>query len=94
MGCREDIADPKNALVDVETADAAYGTVAPKLFVWAKKLHWICALRAEYLPAKRIGRRMVLRTAPKGYLGRLGSAKTRQPSRCRDLRSRPHARPR
>jgi phosphoglycerate dehydrogenase-like enzyme len=39
-------ADPKDALVDVENADAAYGTVPPELFARAKKLRWICASRA------------------------------------------------
>jgi phosphoglycerate dehydrogenase-like enzyme len=39
-------ADPKDALVDIETADAAYGTVPPELFARAKKLRWICASRA------------------------------------------------
>jgi phosphoglycerate dehydrogenase-like enzyme len=38
--------DPKDALVDVENADAAYGTVPPELFARAKKLRWICASRA------------------------------------------------
>jgi len=36
-------ADPKDALADIETADAAYGTVPPELFARAKKLRWICA---------------------------------------------------
>ncbi|HZU91128.1 MAG TPA: D-2-hydroxyacid dehydrogenase [Stellaceae bacterium] len=39
-------ADPKDALADIETADAAYGTVPPELFARAKKLRWICAARA------------------------------------------------
>src|ERR1700751_543525 len=39
-------ADPKEALVDIETADAAYGTVSPELFARARKLRWICAARA------------------------------------------------
>src|SRR5215472_2525508 len=39
-------ADPRNALGDIETADAAYGTVPPELFARAKKLRWICASRA------------------------------------------------
>ena len=39
-------ADPKDALADIETADAAYGTVTPDLFARAKKLRWICASRA------------------------------------------------
>src|SRR6202171_932537 len=39
-------ADPKDALADIETADAAYGTVPPELFARAKKLRWICASRA------------------------------------------------
>src|SRR6266436_5276044 len=39
-------ADPRDALPDIETADAAYGTVPPELFARAKKLRWICASRA------------------------------------------------
>ena len=39
-------ADPKDALADIEPADAAYGTVPPELFARAKKLRWICASRA------------------------------------------------
>src|ERR1700738_3115357 len=39
-------ADPQDALADIETADAAYGTVPPELFARAKKLRWICASRA------------------------------------------------
>jgi lactate dehydrogenase-like 2-hydroxyacid dehydrogenase len=39
-------ADPKDALAEIETADAAYGTVPPELFARAKKLRWICASRA------------------------------------------------
>jgi phosphoglycerate dehydrogenase-like enzyme len=39
-------ADPKDAFGDIETADAAYGTVPPELFARAKKLRWICASRA------------------------------------------------
>ena len=39
-------AEPKDALADIETADAAYGTVPPELFARAKKLRWICASRA------------------------------------------------
>jgi len=39
-------ADPKDALADIETADAAYGTVPPELFARAKRLRWICASRA------------------------------------------------
>src|SRR5215470_11989431 len=39
-------ADPKDAAADIETADAAYGTVPPDLFARAKKLRWICASRA------------------------------------------------
>ncbi len=39
-------ADPKEALADIETADAAYWTVPPELFAGAKKLRWICASRA------------------------------------------------
>src|SRR5215470_6663538 len=38
--------DPKDALADIETADAAYGTVPPELFARAKRLRWICASRA------------------------------------------------
>jgi len=38
--------DPQDALADIETADAAYGTVPPELFARAKKLRWICASRA------------------------------------------------
>ncbi len=34
-------ADPKDALAEIETADAAYGTVPPELFARAKKLRWI-----------------------------------------------------
>jgi phosphoglycerate dehydrogenase-like enzyme len=39
-------ADPSDALADIETAEAAYGTVPPELFARAKKLRWICASRA------------------------------------------------
>src|SRR6266566_121490 len=39
-------ADPKDALADIETADAAYGTVPPELFARAKKLRRTCASRA------------------------------------------------
>jgi phosphoglycerate dehydrogenase-like enzyme len=39
-------ADPMDALADIETADAAYGTVPPELFSRAKQLRWICASRA------------------------------------------------
>jgi len=39
-------ADPKDALGDIESADAAYGTVPPELFARAKRLRWICANRA------------------------------------------------
>jgi phosphoglycerate dehydrogenase-like enzyme len=39
-------ATPEEALPDIETADAAYGTVPPELFSRAKKLRWICASRA------------------------------------------------
>src|SRR5258706_2342978 len=39
-------ADPKDALADIETADAAYGTVPPELFARAKTLRWIWASRA------------------------------------------------
>src|SRR6266566_6320179 len=38
--------DPKDALTDIEDADAAYGTVPPELFARAKQLRWICAARA------------------------------------------------
>ncbi len=38
--------DPADALVDIEDADAAYGTVPPELLARAKKLRWICAARA------------------------------------------------
>jgi phosphoglycerate dehydrogenase-like enzyme len=38
--------DPKDALADIEDADAAYGTVPPELFARARKLRWICAARA------------------------------------------------
>jgi phosphoglycerate dehydrogenase-like enzyme len=34
-------AAPEDALADIETADAAYGTVPPELFARAKKLRWI-----------------------------------------------------
>ena len=39
-------ADPKDALGDIESADAAYGAVPPELFARAKTLRWICANRA------------------------------------------------
>src|SRR6202007_3228742 len=39
-------ADPEDAVVDIETADAAYGSVPPELFARAKRLRWICASRA------------------------------------------------
>ena len=38
--------DPKDALTDIEDADATYGTVPPELFARAKQLRWICAARA------------------------------------------------
>src|SRR6516164_9780448 len=38
--------DPTDALDDIETADAAFGTVPPELFARAKRLRWICASRA------------------------------------------------
>src|SRR5947208_3036398 len=38
--------DPKDARIDIEDADAAYGTVPPELFARAKRLRWICASRA------------------------------------------------
>jgi hypothetical protein len=34
-GCRQIYADPKDALADIETADAAYGTVPSELFARA-----------------------------------------------------------
>jgi phosphoglycerate dehydrogenase-like enzyme len=40
------VRDPKDALTDIEDADAAYGTVPPELFARARKLRWICAARA------------------------------------------------
>jgi phosphoglycerate dehydrogenase-like enzyme len=39
-------ADPRDALADIENADAAFGTVPPELFARAKRLRWICASRA------------------------------------------------
>jgi phosphoglycerate dehydrogenase-like enzyme len=38
--------DANDAAGEIETADAAYGTVPPELFARAKKLRWICASRA------------------------------------------------
>jgi D-arabinose 1-dehydrogenase-like Zn-dependent alcohol dehydrogenase len=38
--------DAKDALAEIEDADAAYGTVPPELLARAKKLRWICASRA------------------------------------------------
>ena len=38
--------EPRDALDDIEDADAAYGTVPPALFARAKKLRWIAAARA------------------------------------------------
>src|SRR5438128_1615399 len=38
--------DPREALLEIEDADAAYGTVPPELLARAKKLRWICAARA------------------------------------------------
>jgi phosphoglycerate dehydrogenase-like enzyme len=38
--------DAKDALAEIEDADAAYGTVPPDLLARAKKLRWICASRA------------------------------------------------
>lgn len=35
-----------DAAADLETAEAAYGTVPPELFARAKNLRWICAARA------------------------------------------------
>ncbi|HTV88908.1 MAG TPA: D-2-hydroxyacid dehydrogenase [Stellaceae bacterium] len=35
-----------DAVAEIETADAAYGTVPPELFARAKRLRWICASRA------------------------------------------------
>ena len=46
-------ADPKDALADIETADAAYGTVPPELFARAKKSLDLC------LPAGLGGERHV-----------------------------------
>ena len=45
--------DPQDALTDIEDADAAYGTVPPALFARAKKLRWICAVRAGLLATLR-----------------------------------------
>lgn len=39
-------ADPRDALADIEDADAAYGTVPPDLLAHAGQLRWICAARA------------------------------------------------
>lgn len=39
-------ADPKDALAEIERADAVFGAVPPELFARAKKLRWICANRA------------------------------------------------
>jgi len=39
-------ADPQDALADIATADAAYGSVPPELLARAKRLRWICASRA------------------------------------------------
>jgi len=39
-------ADPRDALAEIEEADAAYGTVPPELLARARKLRWICAARA------------------------------------------------
>src|SRR5882724_10829041 len=39
--------DPQDARIDIEDADAAYGTVPPELFARAKQLRWICAARAS-----------------------------------------------
>src|SRR6266446_6090302 len=38
--------DTNEAAGEIETADAAYGTVPPELFARAKALRWICASRA------------------------------------------------
>ena len=38
--------DPKEALLEIADADAAYGTVPPELLARARKLRWICAARA------------------------------------------------
>ena len=35
-----------DAAADLETAEAAYGTVPPELFARMKNLRWICAARA------------------------------------------------
>jgi hypothetical protein len=40
-------ADPKDPLVDIETADAACGTVPPELVARAEKLRWICTSHAR-----------------------------------------------
>jgi phosphoglycerate dehydrogenase-like enzyme len=39
-------AAPKDALADIESADAVFGAVPPELFARAKRLRWICANRA------------------------------------------------
>src|SRR5438128_12623165 len=39
--------NPQDPRLDIEDADAAYGTVPPELFAGAKKLRWICAGRAS-----------------------------------------------
>src|SRR5215470_2142555 len=39
-------ADPRDARIDIEDTDAAYGTVPADLFARAQKLRWICAARA------------------------------------------------
>jgi hypothetical protein len=44
-------ADPQDALADIATGDAAYGTVPPELFARGKKLRWICASRAGLVDA-------------------------------------------
>ena len=38
--------DAKDALAEIEDADAAFGTVPPEVLARAKKLRWICASRA------------------------------------------------
>src|SRR5215472_11824702 len=40
--------DANDAAADLETAEAAHGTVPPELFARAKNLRWICADRAGF----------------------------------------------
>jgi hypothetical protein len=42
----EAFTNANDAAADLETAEAAYGTVPPELFARAKNLRWICAARA------------------------------------------------